>query len=72
MWRTSSIIPVPKASNQRELNEFRLVALMSLVMKVLQKILKDEIVSLINGKLNHHYNLHISLGKVWMMLKCLS
>ena len=51
MWKTSTIIPVSKARNPRELNEFRPVALTSLVMKVLEKILKDEITTLVNGKL---------------------
>ena len=52
VWKTSTIIPVPKVCNPRVLNEFMPVALTSLVMKVLEKILKDEIVSLINGKLD--------------------
>lgn len=52
IWKTSIIIPVPKSNNPRELNEFRPVALTSLVMKTFEKILKDEIVSLIDGKLD--------------------
>ena len=52
MWKTSTIISVPKASNPRGLNEFRPVALTSLVMKGVEKILKDEIVSFIKGKLD--------------------
>ncbi len=52
IWKTSTIIPVPKINNPRELNEFRPVALTSLVMKVFEKILKEEIASLIHGKLD--------------------
>lgn len=52
IWKTSTIIPVPISNNPRDLNEYRQVALTSLVMKVFEKILKEEIVSLINGKLD--------------------
>lgn len=51
-WKTSTIIPVAKSKNSKELNDFRLVALMPLVMKNFEKILKYIIVPLIDGKLN--------------------
>lgn len=62
IWKTSSIIPVPKSNNPREMKEFRPVALTSLVMKTFEKILKDKIVYTI-------CNLPIKLGKVWMILR---
>ena len=52
LWKSSTIIPIPKSKNPRELNEFRPVALTSLVMKTFEKILKDITLSLIEGKLD--------------------
>lgn len=49
-FNLESIIPPPKI--KEELNEFRPVALPSLVMKTFQKILKDMFVSLIHSKLD--------------------
>ncbi len=51
-WKTATIIPIPKSKNTNELSEFRPVALTSLVMKNLEKILKNIIVSCIDGKLD--------------------
>lgn len=52
IWKTSTIIPIPKSKNQKELNNFRPVALTSIVMKNFERILKDLIVPLIDGKLD--------------------
>ena len=38
VWRTSSIIPVPKSSHAKDLNYFRPIALTSVVCKSLEKI----------------------------------
>ena len=52
LWKTSTIIPIPKSKNSKELKEFRPVALTSLVMKNFEKILKNITVSLIQDKLD--------------------
>ncbi len=52
VWKSSSIIPIPKSTYPNELNDFRPVALTSLVMKTFEKLLKDEIVSLVFGKMD--------------------
>ena len=45
IWKSSIIIPVPKSKYPKKLIYFRPVALTSLVMKNLEKILKDEVTS---------------------------
>ncbi len=52
IWKTSTIIPIPKTKKHKELIEFRRVALVSFVRKSLEKIIKEEIVSLVSGKLD--------------------
>ena len=52
VWKTSTIIPIPKVKNSRELKEFRPVALKSLVMKIFERIVKDMTLSMIDGKLD--------------------
>lgn len=52
LWKTSSIIPVPKSKNPKELSDFRPVALTSLVMKTFERVLKEELVFLVFGKLD--------------------
>uniref|UniRef100_A0A1A8LS20 Reverse transcriptase domain-containing protein n=3 Tax=Nothobranchius TaxID=28779 RepID=A0A1A8LS20_9TELE len=52
LWKTSTIIPIPKSSTSKELSDFRPVALTSLVMKTFEKILKSEILSLTEGRLD--------------------
>lgn len=52
IWKSSTIIPIPKTKNPEQLTEFRPVALTSLIMKNFEKILKDEIVSLVYDKLD--------------------
>lgn len=52
LWKTSTIIPVPKINHPIDFNDFRPVALTSLVMKNFEKILKENVVSLIDGRLD--------------------
>ncbi len=52
IWKSSTIIPIPKVNKPRELQCFRPVALTSLVVKNLEKILKDEVLTLVEGKLD--------------------
>ena len=52
IWKKSTVIPIPKVKNPRELNDFRPIALTSIVMKNLEKILKGEILSLAAGKID--------------------
>lgn len=52
IWKSSTIIPLAKLNKPKELKDFRPVALTSLVMKILEKILKAEIMSLVTGKLD--------------------
>lgn len=48
----TTIIPVAKLKNPKELQQWRPVALTSLVMKNFEKIIKDKIMSLVSGKLD--------------------
>ena len=52
IWKSSTIIPIPKTKNLEQLIECRPVALTLLIMKIFEKILKDEIVSLVYDKLD--------------------
>ena len=52
IWKTSTIIPIQKKTNPKELNDFRPVALTSLVMKTLEKIIKSLIMSATEQKLD--------------------
>lgn len=52
IWKSSTIIPLAKLSKPKELKDFRPVALTSLVMKIFEKILKAEVMSLVTGKLD--------------------
>ena len=45
-------IPIPKVSKPRELQDFRPVALTSLVVKNIEKMFKDEVLALVKGKLD--------------------
>lgn len=51
-WKQSTIIPIPKSKNPKELKKYRPIALTSLVVKSFDKILKDEIISLTLDKLD--------------------
>lgn len=52
IWKRSTVIPLPKSNYAKELSEFRLVALMSLIMKTFEHILKSYILNLVNGKID--------------------
>ena len=39
-WKTSTVIPIPKTNNTEQLNDYRRVALTSLVMKTTEKLIK--------------------------------
>lgn len=51
IWKTSTIKPIPKTKDSKELRDFRTVSLTSLIMKIVEKIL-NIIVSSITGKLD--------------------
>ncbi|KAF0024602.1 hypothetical protein F2P81_023404 [Scophthalmus maximus] len=44
MWKHSTVIPIPKKSTTKVLNDFRPVALTSLVMKAMERIVKRHII----------------------------
>ena len=46
------MIPVPKITNPRQFNDFRPVALTSLIMKISEKILKNLVLSIVDEKLD--------------------
>ena len=52
VWKFSNIIPVPKKSNSKQPNDFRPVALTSLVMKSLEKLIKSFVLSICEDKLD--------------------
>ena len=43
LWKQAEIIPVPKVSRPKNLNDFRPIALTSLLMKVFEKLVKSEL-----------------------------
>lgn len=45
LWKQSTVIPIPKKTNPKTLNDLRPVALTSLVMKAMEKIIKQHIIS---------------------------
>ena len=45
LWKQSTIVPVAKSSNPKSLNDFRPVALTSLIMKQFEKLVKSELVA---------------------------
>ena len=48
LWKDSFIIPIPKSNPPKALKDLRPVALTSLVMKCLEKLVKEEILSVVN------------------------
>ena len=52
IWKISHIVPLPKSSKPRQPNDFRPIALTSLTMKILEKLIKNQIVTTIKGKLD--------------------
>ena len=52
VWKTSSVIPIPKTNNPKQLNDLRPVALTSLVMKALEKLVKSMILPITESQLD--------------------
>lgn len=52
LWNSSIIIPLPRNSSPKQLNDFRPVALTSLCMKVFENIMKNIILSHVEGKID--------------------
>ena len=52
VWKTSTVIPIPKTNNPKQLNDFRPVALTSLVMKTLEKLVKSLILTINESQLD--------------------
>ena len=52
LWKTSKIIPVPKTSNIRQMNDLRPVALTPVIMKCLEKIVLSNIIPFVNSSLD--------------------
>ena len=51
-WKTSTVIPIPKTNNPKQLNNFRPVAVKSLVMKTLEKLVKSLILPITECQLD--------------------
>lgn len=51
-WKISHIVPLPKNSKPRQPNDLRPIGLTSLIMKILEKMIKNEILTAIEGKLD--------------------
>ena len=47
LWKLSNIIPVPKKANPKENNDFRPIALTSILMKCFEHIMKDRLLTLL-------------------------
>ncbi len=43
LWKDAIVVPVPKSSSPKTLNDFRLIALTSVLMKTLEKLVRSEI-----------------------------
>ena len=52
VWKTSTVIPIPKTNNPKQLNNFRPVALKFLVMKTLEKLVKSLILPITESQLD--------------------
>ena len=52
MWKHATIVPVAKTKSPKVLNDFRPIALTSLVMKVFEKLVKKEVLKQVNGLLD--------------------
>lgn len=51
-WKTSPIVPVPKISNPKGLNDYRPVALTSLIIKSLERIVLNNLLSNVQHEMN--------------------
>lgn len=45
IWKKSEIVPVPKKTNAKELNDFRPIALTSVIMKCFEHLIKNRLIS---------------------------
>lgn len=52
LWKESAIVPVPKTKVPKSLDDFRPVALTSLIMKAFEKIIKQEILAITQSQLD--------------------
>jgi hypothetical protein len=52
LWKFSNVVPIPKISNPKQPNDFRPVALTSLVMKTVEKIVKRAVLNLTETNLD--------------------
>ena len=53
LWKHSIVVPIPKCNNPKVLNDFRPVALTSLVMKSFERLIKSEILLQVEEQLDH-------------------
>ena len=51
-WKTSTVIPIPKTNNSKQLNDYRPVALTYLVVKRMEKLIKSLILPIIESQLD--------------------
>lgn len=66
MWKHSIIVPVAKTKTPATLNDFRPVALTSLIMKTLEKIIKTEVLSQVEVFLDPlQFAYTVGLAEVW-------
>ena len=68
-WKESIIVPVAKGNSANTLNDFRPVALTSLVMKSFERIVKRLLLFRVGGALDQAYiqPLHTGLAGGWRM-----
>lgn len=52
MWKDALVVPVPKSSSPNTLNDFRPVALKSILIKTLEKLVREEILRKTEHTLN--------------------
>lgn len=52
IWKESIIVPVPKNNVPKSLNEFRPIALTSLIMKSFERIVKDALMTMVQANLD--------------------
>ena len=54
LWKTSTIIPVPKKANASELNDYKPVALTPVVMKSFERIVLNKLLSVVGPSLDKY------------------
>ena len=58
IWKTSEIIPIPKKSPPMCMNDYRPVALRSVIMKCLEKVVKDILLRQVNQFMDNYQIAH--------------